>query len=146
MDIGVFLPNGRNGYMISKASKQFDPTFRQHVEIIDKLDRYGMEFGLSMVKFRGFGGETGYWDAALESFTLTAALASATRNVKLFASAAILSLPPAVVARMIATIDGVAPGRVGVNIVTGWQPAEYTQQGLWPGDGYFGYRYDYASE
>ncbi|MER5171059.1 pyrimidine utilization protein A [Thioclava kandeliae] len=146
MDIGVFLPNGRNGYMISKASKQFDPSFEQNLEIVHKLDRYNMEFGLSMVKFRGFGGETGYWDAALESFTLTAALAAASKNVKLFASSAILSLPPAVVARMAATIDNVAPGRIGVNIVTGWQPAEYTQQDLWPGDAYFGYRYDYASE
>ncbi|GGB09290.1 pyrimidine utilization protein A [Allosediminivita pacifica] len=146
MDIGVFLPNGRNGYMISTAAKQFDPTYRQHLEIINKIDRHSMEFGLAMVKFRGFGGQTGYWDSALEAFTLCAGLAAATENVKLFASAAILSLPPAITARMISTMDSIAPGRVGVNIVTGWQPAEYTQQGLWPGDEYFGYRYDYASE
>ncbi|ORY63406.1 luciferase-like domain-containing protein [Pseudomassariella vexata] len=47
---------------------------------------------------------------------------------------------------MATTIDSVAPGRFGINIVTGWQAAEYTQMGLWPGDGYFGYRYDYATE
>lgn len=30
--------------------------------------------------------------------------------------------------------------------MTGWQPAEYEQMGLWPGNAYFGYRYDYAQE
>lgn len=33
-----------------------------------------------------------------------------------------------------------------MNIVTGWQPAEYEQMSLWPGNAYFGYRYDYAEE
>ncbi|TCM52656.1 pyrimidine oxygenase [Rhizobium sp. PP-F2F-G48] len=47
---------------------------------------------------------------------------------------------------MASTIDSVAPGRFGINIVTGWQPAEYEQMGVWPGNAYFGYRYDYASE
>lgn len=47
---------------------------------------------------------------------------------------------------MATTISSVAPGRFGVNIVTGWQSAEYTQMSLWPGDAYFGYRYDYAEE
>ena len=55
-------------------------------------------------------------------------------------------LPPALVARMAVTIDSIAPGRFGVNIVSGWQKAEYDQMGLWPGDEYFGHRYDYSSE
>ncbi|MEZ5676900.1 MAG: LLM class flavin-dependent oxidoreductase, partial [Thalassovita sp.] len=87
-----------------------------------------------------------FWDYNLESFTLMSALAAVTSKIKLFASTAILTLPPALVARMATTIDSVAPGRFGVNIVTGWAPAEYTQMGIWPGNEYFGYRYDYASE
>jgi pyrimidine oxygenase len=55
-------------------------------------------------------------------------------------------LPPALIARMATTIDSIAPGRFGINIVTGWQKREYEQMGLWPGDFYFGNRYDYATE
>jgi pyrimidine oxygenase len=33
-----------------------------------------------------------------------------------------------------------------VNIVTGWQPKEYQQMGLWPGEAHFAQRYDYATE
>lgn len=47
---------------------------------------------------------------------------------------------------MATTIDSIAPGRFGVNIVTGWQAAEYEQMSLWPGNAYFGYRYEYATE
>lgn len=146
MDMGIFIPNGRNGYIISKATPQFDATFDNNLEFISKCDDYGLEFALAMIKFRGFGGDTGFWNNCLEGFTLLSAVAARTKNVKLFASTGILALHPAMAARMTATIDSVAPGRIGVNIVTGWQPAEYDQMGVWPGDEYFGFRYDYASE
>jgi pyrimidine oxygenase len=109
-------------------------------------EKYGFEFALSMIKFRGFGGDSEFWDYNLESFTLMSAIAARTEKIKLFASTAVLTLPPAVVARMAVTIDSVAPGRFGVNIVSGWAPGEYQQMGLWPGDEYFGYRYDYSTE
>ncbi len=42
-------------------------------------ERYGFEFALSMVKLRGFGGESEFWDHCLESFTLMAGIAAVTR-------------------------------------------------------------------
>jgi pyrimidine oxygenase len=68
-----------------------------------------------------------------------AGLAAVTSKIKLFASTPVLVLPPAVVARMASTIDSIAPGRFGINIVTGWQMAEYDQMGMWPGNDYFGF-------
>ena len=73
-----------------------------------------------MIKLRGFGGETEFWDYAHESFTLMVGLAAVTERIKPFASVAVLTLPPAMVARMAVTIDSIAPGRFGVNIVSGW--------------------------
>jgi pyrimidine oxygenase len=55
-------------------------------------------------------------------------------------------MPPAIVARMAATIDSISNGRFGVNVVTGWQKPEYEQMGMWPGDEYFSSRYDYLTE
>ncbi len=146
MDIGVFIPIGNNGWLISETAPQYMPSFALNKAVVQKAEGYGLDFALSMIKLRGFGGKTEFWDHNLESFTLMAGLASVTQRIKLFASTAILTLPPAIVARMATTIDSIAPGRFGINIVTGWQKAEYDQMGLWPGDAYFGYRYDYASE
>lgn len=146
MDIGVFVPIGNNGWLISTASPQYKPSFELNKAIVLKAESYGFNFALSMIKLRGFGGETEFWDYNLESFTLMAGLAAVTTKIKLFASTAVLTLPPAMVARMAVTIDSIAPGRFGVNIVSGWAKDEYTQMNLWPGDDYFGYRYDYSTE
>ena len=146
MDIGVFLPIGNNGWLISTTSPQYMPSFELNRDVTLAAERYGFEFALSMIKLRGFGGPSEYWDHNLESFTLMAGLAALTSRIKLFASAAVLTMPPAVVARMAATIDSIAPGRFGVNIVSGWQKAEYEQMGLWPGEVHFARRYDYCGE
>ncbi|KAK9770861.1 putative Pyrimidine monooxygenase RutA [Seiridium cardinale] len=146
LDIGVFIPIGNDGWLISTTAPRFMPTFELNKEIVLKAESYGFDFALSMIKLRGFGGKTEHWDHNLESFTLMAGLAAVTSKIKLFASTAVLTLPPALCARMATTIDSIAPGRFGINIVTGWQAAEYTQMSVWPGDAYFGYRYDYAEE
>jgi pyrimidine oxygenase len=146
MEIGVFIPIGNNGWLISETAPQYMPSFALNKAIIQKAERYGFEFALSMIKLHGFGGKTEFWDYNLESFTLMAGLAAVTTKIKLYASTAVLTLPPALVARMATTIDSISGGRFGVNIVSGWQKAEYDQMGLWPGDDYFGYRYDYSSE
>ncbi|MGW1837400.1 pyrimidine utilization protein A [Streptomyces sp. NPDC002067] len=146
MDIGVFLPIGNNGWLISKSAPQYLPTFELNKAVVRKAEEHGFDFALSMIKLKGFGGETEFWDHALESFTLTAGLAAVTERIKLYASVPILVLPPAIAARMAVTVDSIAPGRFGLNIVTGWAPGEYTQMGLWPGDAHFGNRYDRAAE
>src|ERR1700712_3701774 len=138
MDIGVFIPIGNNGWLISEASPQYKPSFELNKAVVQKAEKYGFEFALSMIKLRGFGGKSEFWDYNLESFTLMAGLAAVTSKIKLFASTAVLTPPPA--------IDSISGGRVGINIVSGWAKAEYEQMGLWPGDDYFRYRYDYSTE
>ncbi|MFE2416447.1 pyrimidine utilization protein A [Streptomyces hokutonensis] len=146
MDIGVFIPIGNNGWLISKSAPQYGPSFELNKAIVQKAEEHGLDFALSMIKLKGFGGETEFWDHNLESFTLMAGLAAVTERIKLYASTPILVLPPAIVARMATTIDSIAPGRFGINIVTGWAPGEYSQMGLWPGDEHFGNRYARAAE
>jgi pyrimidine oxygenase len=146
MKFGVFLPNGSNGYIISHNSPVYSPTFAHNRDITLEAERQGLDFVLSMMKFRGFGGPTKYWDACLESFTLMAGLASVTDRIGLIPSVALLAQHPAYVARMVATIDDISNGRCGLNIVTGWNKPEYTQMGLWPGDEYYNRRYEYARE
>ncbi|HEX2943071.1 MAG TPA: pyrimidine utilization protein A [Rhodopila sp.] len=146
MEVGVFIPIGNNGWLISKTSPQYKPSFDLNREIVQRAEHYGLDFALSMIKLRGFGGESEFWDYNLESFTLMAGLAAVTSRIKLFASVAVLTIPPPIVARMAVTIDSISHGRFGINIVSGWHAAEYTQMGLWPGDQFFSERYEYSTE
>jgi len=139
MDLGIFIPIGNNGWMMSKNSPQYMPSFELNRETAERAEEAGFEFLLSMVKLRGFGGDTEFWDHNLESFTLMAGLAAATKKINLFASVALPTMEPAMVARMASTIDDISGGRFGINIVSGWNQIEYSQR-------YLEKRYDYATE
>ena len=72
MKIGVFVPIGNNGWLISTHAPQYMPTFELNKAIVQKAEHYHFDFALSMIKLRGFGGKTEFWDHNLESFTLMA--------------------------------------------------------------------------
>lgn len=146
MDLGVFIPIGNNGWLISTTSPQYKPSFELNRIVVEKAERFGFDFALSMIKLHGFGGPSEYWDYNLESFTLMAGLAAVTSRIQLFTTCAVLTLPPPIAARLAVTIDSIAHGRFGINIISGWQRREYTQMGIWPGSEHYRRRYDYCAE
>jgi len=146
MEVGVFLPIGNNGWLISENAPQYMPSFELNKEITLLAEKHGFDFALSMIKLRGFGGKTNFWEYNLDSFSLMAGLAAVTERIKLYGTAPTLALPPAIMARMASTIDSISNGRFGVNLVTGWQRPEYDQMGMWPGDEHFRDRYKMLSE
>src|SRR5215468_1692084 len=141
VQLGVFIPIGNNGWLISTTSPQYKPSFDLNREVVQKAERFGFDFALSMIKLHGFGGPSRYWDYNLESFTLMAGLAAVTNRIRLFATCAVLTLPPPIAARMAVTIDSISGGRFGINIISGWQRREYTQMGVWPGAEHYKRRY-----
>ena len=95
MEVGVFIPIGNNGWLISATSPQYKPSFALNKSITLAAERYGFDFALSMIKLHGFGGKTEFWDHNLDSMTLMAGLAAVTQRIKIFASIPTLALPPA---------------------------------------------------
>lgn len=147
LELGLFLPSTKGGLVIAKnMPTDRDATWSLNKEVTLAAEAAGMEFALSQVKWRGYGGESGHWDAANESFTLIAGLAAVTSKIKLIASVATRTINPAVIAKMAATAYDIAGGRFAVNIVAGWNKFEYAQMGLWNDDDYYLNRYEYADE
>ena len=146
MKFGVFLPNGSNGYVLSEAIKPYVPTYEHQRAIVLEAEKQGLSFALPMIKFKGFGGATGYWDHCMEPFTLVGALAAVTKSLHFIPTVALLALHPAYTARMMATLSNISNGRAGLNVVTGWNSAEYAQMDLWPGAIFYEERYQYAAE
>ena len=147
MEIGVFIPIGSNGWLISTTSPQYKPSFELNKQTTLNAERYGLDFVLSMIKLRGFGGKSEFWDHNLEFFTLMAGLAAVTSRIKLYRHRADARHPAGDRrAHVRRPSNSISNGRFGLNVITGWQRPEYSQMGLWPGDEYFGHRYDYAAE
>jgi pyrimidine oxygenase len=131
-DFGVFLPVANGGWIVSKTTPTLDfGLYAQNRAAAVAADEVGMDFVMSMGKFRGFGGETDHWGTSLESVTLMAAIAEATKNVRIWATVHPLLQNPAVAAKMIATLDHISGGRAGLNIVAGAYKAEFDQMSAW---------------
>ena len=145
LELGVFLPVGRNGFVFSRNATAYGPTYRENLAITRLAEDIGFDYVFSMAKWRGFGGSVQMWDASLESFSLMAALAAATSRIRLIATVNPLLLHPAVIAKMTATVDDLSDGRIGLNIITGGFIEEYAQMGVVPPD-YNRRRYQYAEE
>ena len=145
VDLGIFLPVTNNGWIISKTSPKFLPTFSLNRDICQLAEKVGFNYVFAMGKWRGFGGATEFWKHQVEATTLIAALANTVPTLRLIASVAPILVHPAVFAKMAATLDDISGGRVGINIVSAGNKGEYTQMGLYP-DNFEDIRYEYTEE
>ncbi|ODU06689.1 MAG: hypothetical protein ABS81_04205 [Pseudonocardia sp. SCN 72-86] len=144
-ELGVFMPAFNNGWIISKNSPQYMPSYDLNKRIGQYAESIGFDFLFSAVKWRGFNGATEHWNHTLEPVTMMSGVAAVTDRIRIIASMVPLTLHPVVAAKMAATIDDITGGRFGINIVTGTFFDEYAQMGLLP-DGYDKTRYDLAQE
>lgn len=145
LELGVFIPIANNGWIVSKNSPQYMPTYELNKEIALLAEEINFDHLFSMVKWRGFGGETNHWDYSIESLTLMSALAAVTDRIGIIASVQPLAFNPVVAAKMTSTIDEISNGRFAMNLVTGQYFDEYQQMGVLPED-YAATRYDNAKE
>ena len=147
IEVGVFIPIGRHGWIHSVNSPPAETgTFDRLLEITNGAERLGFDFVLSPAIWRGFKGPSEHWMTSLESITATAALLQATQRIKIFATVHVTVFPPAAIAKQMFTLDQIAPGRVGMNIVTGASYLDLVQPGLWVAELDHDRRYDYATE
>jgi pyrimidine oxygenase len=130
-DFGVFLPVANGGWIISSTTPPLDGLWRQNREAAIVADEEGLDFVMSMGKWRGFGGVTNHWGVSMESLMMMAAIAEATKRVKVWATVHTLLHNPAVTAKMITTLDHISGGRAGLNIVAGAYREEFDQMGAW---------------
>jgi pyrimidine oxygenase len=133
-DYGIFLPIGNGGWMLSTTAPHPEATYAWNRRAAVHAENIGLDFIMSMAKWRGFGGTTDHWGRSLESMTMMSALAEATSRVKIWATMHANVHNPAVAAKMYTTLQEVSGGRAGMNIVNGAYAGEFEQFGVWGAD------------
>ena len=81
-EFGVFLPVASGGWIVSQNTPRLDGLWPQNREAAVIADEEGLDFVMSMGKWRGFGGATDHWGRSLESVTMMSAIAAVTSKVK----------------------------------------------------------------
>ncbi|MCD9024690.1 LLM class flavin-dependent oxidoreductase [Cohnella silvisoli] len=146
IDFGVFLPITNGGWIISDTTPKVVGSYEQNRNAAILAEEIGLDFIMSMAKWRGYGGRTNHWGTSLESMTMMAGLAEATSRVKVYATVHTLLYHPAVAAKMFATLDQISNGRIGMNVVSGSFSKEFQQMGMWPEHLDHDGRYELAKE
>ena len=145
-EFGVFLPVASGGWIVSRNTPVLDGGWAQNRDAAILADQEGLDFVMSMGKWRGFGGDTDHWGSSLESITMMAAIAPLTKKVKIWATLHAILHNPVVAAKLITTLDHVSNGRAGLNIVAGAYRGEFEQMDAWDAKLDHDARYDLTEE
>jgi pyrimidine oxygenase len=145
-EFGVFLPVANGGWIVSRNTPLLDGGWAQNRDAAIIAEEQGLDFVMSMSKWRGFGGDTDHWGRSLESVTMMAGIAAVTSRVKIWATLHAILHNPVVAAKMIATLDHISGGRAGLNIVAGAYRGEFEQMNAWDETLSHDARYDLTEE
>ena len=128
--LGTFASNCSGGMTVTKIEERWDNSWDNNLKLARLLDQAGIDFMLPIARWIGYGGETNFHRNVLETITWAAGLLARTENLTVFATVHTAANHPVVVAKQIATLDQIGHGRVGLNIVAGWNRPEYEALGL----------------
>lgn len=128
--LGLFSPNCAGGLAVTTIPERWRATWSDNLRLARLADDVGIDFILPIARWIGYGGETNFHDGVLEPVPWSSALLACTRRVVVFATVHTAFNHPVVTAKQLATVDQVADGRAGVNIVAGWNQPEYEAMGV----------------
>ncbi|TCV54192.1 LLM class flavin-dependent oxidoreductase [Agrobacterium tumefaciens] len=119
-------------------------TFDYNVELVKRAEELGFEIAFSRTQWLPKGGYDG--ESSLDSFIALGAMAAVTKSILLISTIHVLYGPlhPLHLAKYGATLDHIARGRWGINIVTGHRAVEHEMFGWQRID--HDKRYDMAGE
>jgi alkanesulfonate monooxygenase SsuD/methylene tetrahydromethanopterin reductase-like flavin-dependent oxidoreductase (luciferase family) len=128
--LGVFSANCDGGLTMSLAPERWACVWDDIAAMTQLADAAGLEFILPVAKWRGYQGKANVYGKSFETLTHGAALGALTRRIAIFCTVHVPLVTPAFAAKAIATIDHVSHGRVGLNIVCGWNQNEFDLHGV----------------
>lgn len=130
LQLGVFGSNADGGLALTTVAERWRAAWPDVRAVAQAADAGGLDFFLPIARWKGFGGETNARHHSFETLTLAASLAALTERIRVFATVHTPFVHPVFVAKAMVTIDHVAGGRAGLNIVCGWNAPEFAMFGV----------------
>ncbi|MFT4085396.1 MAG: LLM class flavin-dependent oxidoreductase [Nocardioides sp.] len=137
LHLSLFAWNVRNGLSASKIVLK-DPdryqdfwTWSSAKKLLQATEAAGFDSQLQYGMWSGYGGATGWNEAHYDFATAAATSAAVTERIGIISTMHVgYQVPPLIFAKILASIDHVSGGRLGLNIVAGQNSVDYAQFGL----------------
>lgn len=128
--LGLFGANCLGGIAVTNVPERWDPSWKNNVDLALLADKVGLDFLLPIARWRGLGGDTGHASESLEPIAWASGLLAKTERINVFATVHAPLIHPVFAAKQLATVDQMAGGRLGLNVVLGWRPDEFGMFGV----------------
>src|SRR3974390_940038 len=144
LKIGLFGANCSSGRAVTKLPARWTGSWAECKRLAHRADEAGIEFMLPIGRWKGYGGETDYQGATLETVTWACGLLAKTDRLSVFGTVHAPLIAPLIAAKQFVTADHIGEGRFGLNLVCGWNEGEFEMFGATLRD--HKTRYEYAQE
>jgi dimethylsulfone monooxygenase len=144
LKIGIFGANCSSGRSATKVPERWSASWPDCLALAKMADQAGIDFILPIGRWKGYGGDTDFHGATLETVTWATGLLAATERITVFGTVHAPLFHPVIAAKEFVTADHVGHGRFGLNIVAGWNDGEFEMFGVQQRE--HEQRYEYAQE
>jgi dimethylsulfone monooxygenase len=130
LKIGLFGANCSSGRSATKVPERWSGSWPDCLRLARMADEAGIDFMLPIARWKGYGGDTDFHGAALETITWAAGLLAATARMTVFGTVHAPLFHPLIAAKALVTADHIGEGRLGVNLAVGWNEGEFEMFGV----------------
>ncbi len=123
-----FLHEGAN--TVTTAPERWPGTWDDIETMARHADAAGLDFLLPYARWKGIPGAVQNRLHSFENLTAASAIAAITKRIGVFATVHTTIMHPVIAAKMMVTLDHISRGRAGVNIVCGWNQADFDMFGI----------------
>ena len=144
LKIGLFGANCSSGRAVTLVPERWSGSWPDNLKLARMADEAGLDFMLPIGRWKGYGGDTDYQGATLETITWATGLLASTKRITVFGTVHAPLFNPIMAAKEMVTADHIGEGRFGLNIVVGWNEGEFEMFGVQQRE--HEQRYEYAQE
>ena len=128
--LALFGANCSSGRTYAALPERWEASWENNARLALLADEIGIECMVPIARWKGYGGESNPNGSSFESIAWACGLLAATRRVNVFCTIHVPLHHPLVAAKQMATADHVGRGRLGVNLVCGWNEDEFRMFGV----------------
>ena len=127
--LGVFSTNADGGLTFTTVAERWRVNWERNKKVVQMADQAGLELILPLARWKGYGGNQNNRQDSYETLTFAAGVAAVTNQIATFSTVHVPLVHPVFAAKALMTNDHIGGGRMGLNIVCGWNVGEFDMFG-----------------
>lgn len=130
LKLGIFGANCVSGRTYAALPERWDASWEHNVALAQLTEAVGLECMIPIARWKGYGGVSNPNGSSFETLAWACGLLASTQRLAVFCTLHVPLYHPLLAARQMATVAHVGAGRLGVNLVCGWNEDEFQMFGL----------------